>query len=722
MSKVLNRITGNTDKMKKTIEDTQQQMNQETNFSKNLTRDEQKLEQLGAQYAHQVKVVQRLREEYEKSIGVKGKYSEATEKIRGKLLSAQASELRLAEAVEKAGKSFEKQNNEMYRASKSTDGLINKIKGLVGAYLSFRAVKGLLKSTIGEAGELTRRAGIMEAAFGNKDVGKNYFNQLQLYAIETRHDIDDLIDTTRNFMQLTKNTKHLKGFTDAANKLSLRTNGIGSAENLMQEAIRGNFTRLQRVLHLTDAQIAPLKKAIARGSMDGIIKGFDDALNTAGLTDAVVEAYQNSPISKMEKAIDRFKTGMAMAGEEALARLEPLLDRLNTWLQSSNADNFFGAIALGITMVVEFITWLTNIIVSNWDIIAPILTILITVYLVSLISQLWAVLPPLLAQLGMWVALNWPILVVVTAIVLFITMLHHAGITADQVTGFIGAVFFGLYAFLFNVIAGLWNGFASLAEFFVNVWKHPVYSTKALFANMATNILDMAISMTEGFDSVATNLANAFISGANLAIGAINGIIGALNKIPGVNIGEIGKLGAAGSVTGGLKNARANVGKWLGDAPSDYWKAPKMEMKSIGAYAQKGYDFGASIPGKFSTGLDNIKNSIGDFAGQEDAWNKGQGDKLGNLGNAGKGLGKQGKDLNKTAKGIEKGVNKSSEDLKYLRDIAEQEVINRFTTAEIKIEQNNQNNINSEMDLDGVINYLVEGTEEAVTIAAEGVY
>ena len=64
----------------------------------------------------------------------------------------------------------------------------------------------------------------------------------------------------------------------------------------------------------------------------------------------------------------------------------------------------------------------------------------------------------------------------------------------------------------------------------------------------------------------------------------------------------------------------------------------------------------------------------------------------------------------------------TEEELKYLRDIAERETINRFTTAEIKIEQTNNNNISSDVDLDGLITNLTDAVGEAVSVAAKGVH
>ncbi len=68
-------------------------------------------------------------------------------------------------------------------------------------------------------------------------------------------------------------------------------------------------------------------------------------------------------------------------------------------------------------------------------------------------------------------------------------------------------------------------------------------------------------------------------------------------------------------------------------------------------------------------------------------------------------------------------LKENTEDLKYMRDLAEQEVINRFTTAEVKIDYSGMTNrIDSDMDLDGVLTTLTDGFAEAIEVAAEGVH
>ena len=71
---------------------------------------------------------------------------------------------------------------------------------------------------------------------------------------------------------------------------------------------------------------------------------------------------------------------------------------------------------------------------------------------------------------------------------------------------------------------------------------------------------------------------------------------------------------------------------------------------------------------------------------------------------------------------IKDSLDCTEEDLKYLRDIAEQEAVNRYTVAEVKIEQTNYNDIGGSMDLDGVMAGLTESVKEAADSIAEGVH
>ena len=71
---------------------------------------------------------------------------------------------------------------------------------------------------------------------------------------------------------------------------------------------------------------------------------------------------------------------------------------------------------------------------------------------------------------------------------------------------------------------------------------------------------------------------------------------------------------------------------------------------------------------------------------------------------------------------VEEKITVSDSDIKKIRSLAEREVINHFTTAEVKVEMNNTNNINNDMDVDGIISRLEDKVAERLEAVAEGVY
>lgn len=71
---------------------------------------------------------------------------------------------------------------------------------------------------------------------------------------------------------------------------------------------------------------------------------------------------------------------------------------------------------------------------------------------------------------------------------------------------------------------------------------------------------------------------------------------------------------------------------------------------------------------------------------------------------------------------VKDGVKINDSDIKKIRQLAEREVINHFTTAEVKVEMTNNNNISSNMDIDGIISQLEDKVTERLEAVAEGVY
>lgn len=191
----------------------------------------------------------------------------------------------------------------------------------------------------------------------------------------------------------------------------------------------------------------------------------------------------------------------------------------------------------------------------------------------------------------------------------------------------------------------------------------------------------------------------------NGAIDIINKFIGVLNKIPGVSIDAIEHVTFA--TTAAAENEAAKSARAADLA------AYESELASAKAGRDAHID---SLKAELNSSVDALQAAYAQAKADAAADSSAEQTAL-------DGIGADTAGINDSAGSAAASLKETTEDLKYMRDLAEQEAINRFTTAEVKIDMSGMTNrINSDMDLDGVLNTLTEGFAEALEVAAEGVH
>ncbi|MDV9855484.1 tape measure protein [Clostridioides difficile] len=470
--------------------------------------------------------------------------------------------------------------------------------------------------------------------------------------------------------------------------------------------------------------------------------------------------------------IDNFIDSLYVLGAVAFSIFNGIINILG----SPFFQAFVNAIIVGVSLIVQVLGWvitqalnITNVFAQNWSIIAPIVLGVAAAMLVynnalllsiankvkdialsaktlamnfaHIIAESYraALVASTIAQDGLNAAMaacpiTWilyGIIAIVVAFFVAIAVINKFAGTSYSAIGIVAGALSGLTAFIINSVFFWINVFISFAEFFTNVLDHPVYSVKKLFFNLATAVLNNLISMTKGCDEFATNLANSIIDGINGALKAWNKFVDVLNKFGGLadklGLGKADMVGHTKSITSTLQKAKGDLNKWLGAEPEGYKSFKQLEYKNVGDWAKNGYAFGQNLENKLKDAFDinKIAEKAKKDLGLDDLWDKkyGLGDGLGSAGlnsplsDAAKGA----KDTAGNTAKMAKTMDKSQEDLKYLRDIAEQEVINKYTGVNIKIDMNNTNNISKDTDLDGIVNVLTEKLNDAMVVSAEGV-
>lgn len=589
--------------------------------------------------------------------------------------------------LDKATKQQERFNNTINQGSSNMNGLASNVSNLLKTYLSFQAIKHGITSTIGEAMKMQQQLFTMQGIMGNTEVGTAYFNNLQKKANESVFAFEDFAQNARNYMQFTKNTDTLDKLANLSERLTLidPTQGLQGAGFALKEMMSGDGTSLKERFGFGKADIEILK---ASKDMSSFLDQFDSLLNKKGFTEDMLAKYNQSASAQFDNLKSNIVTSMGQAGNGALEALNPVMTRLNQAFSNGSFQGFFSGISTGLYIIssiigtiIDGISYVGEIIQNNWSLIGPILSFIggtllgaILVALWGQVTALWAAIPPLLLNVKGWMLINWPIMLAVGAIFLFIYVLTQCGITGEQICGVIGGSFMVLFGSIYNIVALAWNIFASFAEFLANLFNHPLYAISNLFANIWNSIVDFV--------------------GA-----AIDSIIGMIKEVPFL-----------GDLVGDFSSQSLKLD--IPEVPTDYWVAPKMEMKDLTNEFNYGYGKGAN----FANGIGNLANNLNGLGTNGlgvdlDSWNKAQGP--GNLA--------FGNDDKKNLKNINDKIDISNEHLEMLTDLASEKSISNFVTLTPTV-QVTTGDIRQEADINKIISSIETYMENELQNSAEGLY
>lgn len=638
-------------------------------------------------------------------------------------------------------------NQQIQAGVNTSNELVDTVKRLALAYLSMQSVQKVLDVS-DELAMTTARLNTMNQAF----------NEINGTATET----DTIVK------QIYASAQNARGsFGDMAAVVAKFGNNARDAFASQDEVIAfANLIQKQMTIagaSTQEASNAMLQLSQALGS--GVLRG--DELNSIfeqapNLIQSIAD-YLDVPIGKIREmaqdgqlTADVVKAAIFSSAEDinakfeampmtwgqvwtsfqnsALMAFQPVLDKVN---ELANNDQFQGFVenAIGLlaqlaVYVLDFFNTLASIgafISDNWSIIAPIvygviaaliayaaisgivaavngvMALSASVHAAAEAMQAGATFTATAAQYGLNAALmacplTWIILLIIAVIAAIFAVCNAIA----KMTGVANSGF--------GVITG---GINVVIQFFKNLGL----SVANIALGIGNAIAALASNMMTAFHNAICNVQSWFYNLLSTALTVIEGICAALNKLPFVEFDYSGISSAADDYAAKAAEAAGNKEdyKSIGDAFNegmstfdtfqDGWAAD-----AFNAGASWGDGVADKVSGMFS--MDNI-----DLTGGVDT------SMLSNdFANNAAQTAANTADTADSAGRIADSVDISKENLKYLRDIAETEAINRFTTAEIEVTMNNNNTVSSDMDIDGMVDHLSAGVLEAMEQAAEGVH
>lgn len=636
-------------------------------------------------------------------------------------------------------------NREIEEGTNEANSLMQTIKGAVAAYATIQT----LSTALNLSDQLTSTTARL-----------NLMND----GLQTTQDLQNMI-----YLSAERARGSYQATADAVSKLGLMAgDAFGSSEEIIafMEQVNKQFTIAGTEAAGIDAAMLQLTQAMGSGVLRGeeynsileqapnIIQAIADYMEvpkgqlkdmaaegqiTADIVKAAMFAAADDTNAKFESMPKTFSQIWTSFQNTALMAFQPVLQRMNEIANSEAFQQFVNNAIEGLSMVAgvaleifDLLVGVAGAVADNWSWLSPIIygvaaalavyygwqlavnainAITKGIHIAMAVAQMIhaaatgaltaATAAEIAAQNGLNAALYacpivWIIVLIIALIALFyaaVAAVNKFAGTSVSATGIICGAFMVALAFIGNIFVALWN---LVVDVFVLI-----YNLVATVANFIGNVF------TDPIGAVC----RLFFDLADTVLGILQALASVIDAIFGSNL--------AGSVQGW----RDSLGGWVDDT---FGKGDEVMAKMNADDMKLGrFEYGAAWDAGYSFG-EGIDESIANFDPSSlfDT-NVPGADDYANLSDYGSGIGGIGSGVDDIAGNTGKiadGMEITEEDLKYLRDIAEQEAVNRFTTAEITIEQTNHNTVSGKMDLDGIVSGLTDAANEAVDRIAEGVH
>lgn len=618
-----------------------------------------------------------------------------TEEIRSELHQA-------VQAIDQMGDEQEEFNRKVNQGTQAADSLADSIMGAVGAYISLQSLGKLVNLSDTYTQTQARLSMIVDEQSNVEELNDKIFASAQ----RARTPYQDM--------------------ADAVAKLSLNAGDAFSSNNetiLFAENLNKLFTIAGTEQQSASAATQQLIQALGSGVLRG--EEFNSVLEAAPNIMQTVADYMDVPIGKLRKMAEKGQITAEVVKNAMLSAT----DDINTQFESMPMT--WGQVWTGIMNklyyasipLLEFI----NLLANNWSVLEPIVLGLATavglytaallinkgvqaahalaegVRAASTMMASGATFAATAAQHGFNAALlACPLTWIIIAIIAVIAIIYAVIAAINKIQGTTISATGVILGVLMAAVSVIWNLFLTLlsliiqsclvplttawdtfANFFGNIFNDPIATIIRMFEGLANTVLGILKTIAQGIDS---------IFGSNLA-GAVQGWMDGVSGKADELVERYGngtyeqKSNLTGQLQGLLSDAQAKFSWQTSDAYDTGYGWGEGVDESLGNIF--GSMFGADAEEAYN--LDQLQQDVGDI-----------GDYTGSIAD---------------------GLEVTNEDLKYLRDLAEQETINRFTTAEIRVEMGGVNNtVNQNSDLDGIIDYMVTGVQEAMERVAEGVH